>query len=81
MKITPTSNILIAGQHSPRGVPVDAPDRIALELIAQGLATRTHGAKPSAPVAETAANLPASVETADLPPQVAEPSARRRKRQ
>ena len=64
MKITPTSDILISGHHSPAGVAVDAPESIARALIAQGLAAPVAEKVPevetatAAPAAETAARTP-----------------------
>ena len=61
MKLIPTANILICGVHSPAGVPTEAPDRVARELIAQRLARVFFPAPEVAavqPVIETAAVQP-----------------------
>jgi hypothetical protein len=55
MKIRPVSDMLIRGEHCPRGVAVEVIDAEARSLISQGLAVRD-----TVPAVETADAKPAA---------------------
>lgn len=68
MKISPTSDILIRGVHSPAGVPVEIDREHGTFLVAQRLATFVAAAS-KAPVIETAEADPAPETTAAATPK------------